>query len=146
MFIHFNRLFTKIYDGKENCHWWNIDWCKYELKSEDAHAYVFIARNTWMKRANPNNVFAQINECCGCSQDKNGGMGKRIVRKRQWGRSGVIGRGGITNKNIPQPEKRAKNENDVADLETDMEKEVVENQEPYYIDWVNDLKYGVDMD
>ena len=55
-------------------------------------------------------------------------------------------KGGITNKNIPQPENRAKNENDVADLETDVEEEVVENQEPYYIDWVNDLKYGVDMD
>ena len=33
-------------------------------------------------------------------------------------------------KNIPQTDNRAKNEYDVADLETDTEKEVVENQEP----------------
>ena len=50
---------------------------------------------------------------------------------------------GVTDKNILHTKISAKNEYDVVDLEPDVEEDVVENQQPYYIMWVNNLKDGV---
>ena len=51
------------------------------------------------------------------------------VRGRGQGR----GRGRITDRNTPQSENTANNEEDVSDIDSDAEDKMVDNKQPYYI-------------
>ena len=55
-------------------------------------------------------------------------------------RVSVIGKESNTDNNITNIENRANNEDDVADFKTDVEEELFDNQQPYYIERLSDLK------